>query len=125
MLGPDPCPGTRSAGLLARGTTLGPQLCWAWQSWRGCGGRLGRLSAWACLPAGRGLAAGKAGEGPALEEGLCLADRERELRRPSQMSGLGLGSAQGAFGGPGVQGGGEVTQSGEGGSHRSRGSGVR
>jgi hypothetical protein len=38
------------------------------------------------------------------EEGRRLADRERELQRTSQMSGLGLGSAQGACGGPRVQG---------------------
>lgn len=40
-----------------------------------------------------------AGEGPAREEGRRLADRERELRRPSQMSGLDLGSTEGACGG--------------------------
>lgn len=32
------------------------------------------------------------------EEGRCLADRERELWKPGQMSGLGLGSVRG----PGV-----------------------
>lgn len=87
----------RRSGWTARswgaGTARGPQLSWAWQSWRGCGGRLGRLSARACLPAGRGVAAVMTGE-----EGRCLADRERELWKPGQMSGLGLGSVRG----PGV-----------------------
>lgn len=38
------------------------------------------------------------------EEGRCLADRERELWRPSQMSGLGLGSVLGVCGPRGAKG---------------------
>lgn len=73
----------RRSGWTARswgaGTARGPQLSWAWQSWRGCGGRLGRLSARACLPAGRGVAAVMTGE-----EGRCLADRERSCGSPAR-----------------------------------------
>lgn len=52
-----------------------------------------------------GLSASREGGGSCNdgEEGCCLADRERELWRPSQMSGLGLGSVLGVcVRGPGV-----------------------
>lgn len=89
---PQPYPGQEvGRGLLARGELAPPPPPpppspggRAWQGWRGCGGRPGRLSAWACLPAGRGLAAGPAGEGPAREEGRRLAARERESGGPAR-----------------------------------------
>lgn len=91
----------------------------AWQGWRGCGGRPGRLSARACLPAGRGLAAGPAGEGPAREEGRRLAARGRECGGPARCQvwtwGVRRERAEAR-----VQALGEVTQSGTGGGGSGR-----
>lgn len=97
-------PGTaRSRGA---GTSGHPPSCGgrAWQGWRGCRGRPCRLSARTCLPAGRGLAAGPAGAGPAREDGRRLAARERECGGPARCQGSGLGERGGNVQRPGYGG---------------------